>query len=250
MSGSHFETKEVGFYAFCHRNNRIESVGPYSSYYEALRVLALTKDCVHCKFNQSIFKDAYLPFLDERIKEYMVNKFGIDASLKLKIDSLNNYIDARQYLNENFRDKFGFALFQKTDISPSIAEIIKPIKGRTDFLTKIQALALTVNLEENKLINQISMPQKDTLKGSLLILEQFFKENVVDFPSVSISKLRTLMSLRNYFPAHNKTTNIISDLKVLGVSEFPPKDWEKTISVIINECSECFDRMTSKIKEK
>lgn len=81
MAGRHVETKKPGFFAFCIKNKNLENAGPYTTYYEALKMLALTRGCVRCEYNKSSFKDAYLPFLDEKIREQMNVIYGNDQTI-------------------------------------------------------------------------------------------------------------------------------------------------------------------------
>jgi hypothetical protein len=251
MSGRHMETHEPGFYAFCKKTENIDSVGPYRTYYEALKVLALTKGCVRCPFNRSLFKDVYLSFLDEKVKEQMGEIYGNDQSVKLLIDSLNNFAAAKCYLDINFESRFGFKLFLPlVEDSVATLNLLKPSSSSTDFAVKLQLLANMIRIDQNELMKRIKSSDKNDLQGSLLILERFLNENLPDYPSGAISTLRSLMALRNIFPAHVTTSKIITDLKVFGIDGYPLKNWDKGISTIVTICADSLDKITNRLRKK
>jgi hypothetical protein len=251
-SGHYMDTNETAFYAFCMKTpNALESVGPYNTYYEALKMLALTKGCVHCPLNRSPFKDAYLPFLDEKVREQMCAIYGNNQSVKLLMDSLNNLVDAMHYLDINFEHRFGFKLFVPLlEDKTATLNLIKTCNSATNFAVKLQCLANLLRLNRKELIKQMNNVEKEDLRGTLLILEQFFKEKMPTYPKNAISILRSAMSLRNIFPAHVTPVQVIDTLKVFGIDGYPLKNWDQGVSVIVNACADSLDKITTMIREK
>jgi hypothetical protein len=46
IGSHHAKTNEIGYFAFCKKSGKLERVGPYKSYFEALKTLTLTKDVI------------------------------------------------------------------------------------------------------------------------------------------------------------------------------------------------------------
>lgn len=166
------------------------------------------------------------------------------------MDSLNNFVNAKQFLNINFDHKFGFKLFiPLIEDNIAILNLIKPSNGPTDFAIKLQFLANVIRLDQKELLKRIKSSSKGELKGSLIILETYLSENLPNSCSGAISTLRSLMSLRNNFPAHVTTSKIITDLKVFGIDGYPLKNWDNGIIKIINICAESLDKIRTMLQE-
>jgi hypothetical protein len=103
MSGHHEKTKEIGFFASCRRTGETETVGPYKSYYETLKVLVMTKCCDSCSLNKTQLKAAYLPILDEMIKAENESLHGIGQPPSVIMSSLQSFVEIRTYLNIYFK---------------------------------------------------------------------------------------------------------------------------------------------------
>jgi hypothetical protein len=251
--GNHEKTKEPGFFAFCKKTGKLDSVGPYTSYHEALKILALTKGCVSCKFNNSIVKEAYLPYLDEKFKEEMTAKYGTDNSLSIVVNPVNAFVNSRKYLDLNFESKFAFKLFLcGTDDPVAAINLIKSCNDEMDFALKIQTLAGIIDrLNDKELRARIINKDKDKINGSLKVLEQFLKENLPKYPPSTISNLRSLMALRSkMYPAHVTSSEIIVILKNFGIDRYPLDNWEEGISKIVTLCSNSLDALTSAIQQR
>jgi hypothetical protein len=253
IKSNHEKTKEPGFFAFCKKTGKVEDVGPYTSYHEALKILTLTKGCDSCKYNNSKVKDAYLPYLNEKFKEEMSAKYGTDKSLSLVINPVNAFVQSRKYLDINFEAKFNFKLFLNViDDSVGAVNLIKPCNDSMDFAIKIQTLAGIIDrLNEKELRARIKNKDKDKINGSLKLLEQFLKEYLPNYPPSTISNLRNLMALRSKtFPAHVTSSEIIVILRNLGIDRYPLDNWEEGISKIVTLCSNSLDALTSAIQQK
>jgi len=238
IAGHHQKTKEIGYYAFCKKSGKVEHVGPYKSYYEALRTLNLTKGCDSCDFNKSELKEAYLPFLDEKFKEEMESLYGTDQELSVMMSPVQHFVESRNFLDVNFKYRFGIRLFQAlADDSVAVIDLVKPCKDQKDFSLKIQALAGMIDrINEKELRNKIH--KKEQIIGSINVLEQFLKENAPTYPRHIISNLRNLMSLRSkMYPAHATAAEIIVVLRNFGIINYPLDDWEKGTRKIILLCA-------------
>jgi hypothetical protein len=240
MSGHHEKTKEIGFYAFCIRSRKLEHVGPYKSYHEALKSLVLTKGCDVCSINKSELKEAYLPVLDEQIKVEIESLYGIGQTPAIIMSPLQDFTESRNYLNTNFKSRFGINLFLSlTDDAVAIKDLAKPCVNQADFALKIQALAgLIDRINGKELKEKIKEEKKQNLKGSITILEQFLKENYPNYPKYIISNLRNLLSLRSkIYPTHATDSEIIMILGNLGIGKYPLNNWEEGVSKILHLCS-------------
>jgi hypothetical protein len=253
MSGQHKKTGERGYYAFCKRSGKLAHVGPYKSYYEALRTLVLTKGCDSCGFNKSPLKEAYLPVLDEQIKTEIESLYGIGQTPAIIMSPLQDFVESRNFLDANFKSRFGIRLFRSlTDDAVAIKDLAKPCVNQTDFALKIQALAGIIDrINEKELKEKIKRKDKETLKGSINILEQFLKENFPNYPRYIVSNLRNLLSLRSkMYPAHATASEIIAVLGNFGFSKYPMDDWEDGVSKILRLCSNSLSALLTLVQNE
>ena len=140
IGSSHKKTQERGFFAFCKRSGKLERVGPYKSYHEALKVLVQTKGCDSCNFNVSKLKEAYIPILDEQFKLEMEALYGTEQSFSVVLNPVCNFFELRKFLDLNFEVRFGFKLFLPlTDDGVAFADLAKPCSTPQMFALKIQA---------------------------------------------------------------------------------------------------------------
>lgn len=240
MSGHHAKTKEIGYFAFCKKTGKLEKVGPYKSYFEALRTLILTKGCDSCSYNKLKAKDDYLPLLDKKFKEEMQRLYGKDNEVTITMGSVQSFVEYRKYLDVNFEARFGIKLFKPlADDSVAVVDLMKPCKDKQDFIFKIQALAgLIDRINGTGLKHKIRKKEKEKLQGSVNILQQFLVENFPHYPRHIISNLRSLLSLRSrMYPAHTTPAEIIVVLRNFGIDKYPLDDWEKGFSKIMHLCA-------------
>lgn len=238
MVGTHHKTKERGWYAFCKKSAKLESIGPYETYHKALRTLSLTKACDSCEFNKSESKESYLPLLDKKIKKEMEEKFGKEMSVVLR--PVRFFVEYRNFLDINFKARFGMRLFKSLpDDCVAVVDSIKPCQGAEDFAIKIQALAGMIDrINKSEIRNLIKDQEKRELTGSVSILQQILEENVPNCPRHIISNLRNLMSLRNkLYPAHATSSEVLVVLRNFGIDEYPLRDWEAGWRKILSLCS-------------
>ncbi len=253
IAGTHEKTKERGYSAFCKRTGKIEQVGPYKSYHEALKFLVLTKGCDSCTHNKSELKDAYLPVLDEQIKAEIESVYGIGQSTAIIMSPLQDFVEGRNYLDTNFKSLFGIRLFQTlTDDAVAIKDLMKPCVSQTDFALKIQALAgLVDRIDEKGLREKIKDKEKDKLKGSINVLEQFLKENLPNYQKYMISNLKNLLALRSkMYPAHATASEVIIILGNFGVNKYPMSNWEEGVSKILRLCSNSLTGLLTLIQDE
>ena len=236
LGGHHASTGEPAFNAFCKRTAKLARVGPYKSYYEALKYLVLTKGCDSCEYNKSPLKQAYLSVLDENIREEIEELYGIQKGEPvITINPVHRFAEYRNFIDVNFKDRFGIKLF---DTSPDDlvagCDLIRPCNCQTDFVLKIQALAGMIerlNVKELKgLINK-----KDINDGSINALEQFLKEICVDVPRYIVGNLRALILIRNkIYPTHRTATELLVVLRNLGIDKYPLEDWQSGYNKILD----------------
>ena len=240
MGAHHKRTKEIGYYAFCKKTGKLESVGPYKSYFEALRTLTLTKGCDSCSYNKLEAKGDYLPLLDRKFKEEMQSLYGKDNEVTITLSPVQSFVEYRKYLDVNFEARFGIKLFKPlTDDSVAVVDLMKPCKDKQGFIFKIQALAgLIDRINGTELKDKIQKKEKKKHQGSINILQRFLVENFPHYPRHIISNLRSLLSLRSrMYPTHATPAEIIVVLRNLGIDKYPLDDWEKGFSKIMHLCA-------------
>lgn len=240
ISGHHEKTKEIGYYAFCKKTGKIEKVGPYRSYYEALRVLNLTKGCDSCNYNKLEKKADYLPLIDEKFNKEMQSLYGKTNDLSIAMSPVQSFVEYRKYLDINFEAKFGIKLFKPLiDDSVAVVDLVNPCNNRKEFAFKIQALAGIIDrINGKELKDKIQKKEKDRLLGSINILQQFLVENLPKYPRHIISNFRNLVSLRSkMYPTHTTPAEILVILRNFGIDKYPLDDWEKGFSKIMHLCT-------------
>ena len=240
ISGHHKKTNERSYTAFCKKTGKLEKVGPYKSYHEALRFLVLTKGCDNCTLNKCKLKEVYLPVIDEHIKAE-IEAYGIGRTQEITLSPLQDFVESRNFLDTNFKAHFGFNLFLPlTDDAVAIKDLVKPCINQAGFALKIQALAGIIDrINEKELRLRIQSKEKERIKGSLNTLELFLKEAFPSYPRYVITNLRNLLSLRSKtYPAHATASEVLVILRNFGLSKYPPNDWEEDVSKIIHLCSQ------------
>jgi hypothetical protein len=240
LSGTHAKTKEIGWFVFCKKSGNLEKVGPYETYYKALRVLTLTKGCDSCKFNEAKDKISYLPLLDEKVKQEMSELYGGEQTLSIVMEPLQYFVESRNFLDVNFEARFGMRFFRSLpDDAVATVDLIKPCQNAKDFAFKIQALAGMIDrINENDVKKLIKSKEKQNLTGSINILQQILKENFPNYPRHIISNLRNLMSLRSkMYPTHATACEILIVLGNFGIDRYPLENWEDGWKKILSLCS-------------
>lgn len=241
FASQHKKTKEKGWFAFCKKTEKMEKIGPCETFHKALKTLTLVKGCDSCEFNKDDSKESLLGFLNERIKEEIEENIGEEHVLSLVNGPLWRFVEYRDYLDINFKALFGVRLFNSLpEDCMAVTRFITPCRCSEDFSIKIQSLAGIIDrMNTNKIRPKIKDKEKQTLNGSVNILEQILKENVPDYPSTAISNLRELMALRSSLhPAHVNSSKIFGILRNLGIDKYPLDDWEKGWRLILTLCSD------------
>jgi hypothetical protein len=124
------------------KSGELELVGPYKSFHEALKVLVSTRGCDTCNYNKSQLKAAYLPVLNENVKEEISALYGIGEIPSVIMSPLQHFVESRNYLDSNFKACFGIKLFLPlTDDLVAGFDLAKPCTDQSDFALKIQARA-------------------------------------------------------------------------------------------------------------
>lgn len=132
---------------------------------------------------------------------------------------VHDIVDKRRWLNTAFNRKFGFKLFKQNEYA--ISEIQNYCRNETDFTSRITALALLIDsINSSELKKQLNTQQK----GSINLLEAFFKEKYQDFNMNLIVNLRDIMSLRSKkMPIHEDDPKIIQ--VILRWEQKIPPNW-------------------------
>jgi hypothetical protein len=235
LSGRHIKTNDVGYAAFCTKGHQLQKVGPYNSYYEALQKLFLTKGCDSCQLNKSPLKQGYLPILNEKIKDEIAELYGT-TDLSITINPLHRFAEYRNYVDINFKDKFGMRLFNPLPDDLVVGyELLRSCSCQMDFALKIAALAGIIDrIDINELKSRLKEPPK-VEDGSLKILEKFLRENYVEIPTYIFSNFRTLFSIRNrMIPMHATTPELLKYLRNFGLDSYPLENWESGFQKILN----------------
>jgi hypothetical protein len=251
MSGIHKKTKERGYSAFCKKSGMLQKVGPYKSYHETLKFLVMTKGCDECSFNKSALKEAYLPVLNEQIKAEIEETYGIGQASEIIMSPLQDFVASRNYLNVNFKSRFGIDLFLSlTDDPVATIDLAKPCANQTDFALKVQALAGLIDRINEKGLKE-KIKDKEKLKtGSINALEQFLKENFPNYPTFIISNLRNLVALRSkMYPTHSTSPEVLIVLGNFGITKYPFDDWEAGVSKILSLCSKSLSSLLSLVQD-
>lgn len=236
MVGHHKRTNEPGWYAFCKKTGKLESIGPQDSFNKVLKFLTLTKGCDTCQYNISENKDTYLTKIEEEIEKEALELLGEEHVLYRLKGNLYRFLEYRCYLDIHFNDIFGARLFKSLpDDAMAVADITMPCLNQKEFALKIQALTgLLDRINTNEIKELIQNPNKDKINGSINILETILKERLSNFSKKDISNIRSLFALRSkMYPAHSLTTDILKVIQNLGIESYPPDNWEASFQKIL-----------------
>jgi hypothetical protein len=178
--------------------------------------------------------------LDEKFKKEMETLYGTDQDLSVAMSPVQHFAESRNYLDVNFKTRFGVRLFNAVpDDSVAIVDLVKPCNDQKDFALKVQALAGMIDrINEKELKDKLKNKEKENLRGSINILEQFLNENFSHYPAYIISNLRNIMALRSkMYPAHATAAEIVVILRNFGIDKYPLDDWERGLSKIVGLCA-------------
>jgi hypothetical protein len=242
MSGVHTDTKEPGWFAFCKKSGKLEQVGPYETYSQAIKYLNLTKGCKTCELNKSENKEKSINLIDEKVREELEKTLGV--KLHSIPEELRFFVEYRSYFDINFDAIFKSRFFvMLPDDFRAVLDILPPCTCEKDFTTKVCALAgLLDRINENEIRKLIGDKEKQNLSGSINILEQILKENYPKYSGYLISNLKSLMNLRNkMYPTHALSAQILVALQNFGITNYPLDDWEDGWLKILGLCSKSMD---------
>lgn len=150
-----------------------------------------------------------------------VEEDKIVREIRDKIDNINLLM----------KSKNGFELF-KIQQQKIWNILIEPCTTGEKFTSHILALKNIIdwmNTDELKMKITGEKPKE----GSINYLETFLQEHYTTFDSGFIVKpLRRINKISQCFPRHKDTTEVIKEIKSLGI-EYPVKDWQKLWDKII-----------------
>lgn len=150
-----------------------------------------------------------------------VEEDKIVREIRDKIDNINLLM----------KSKNGFELF-KIQQQKIWNILIEPCTTGEKFTSHILALKNIIdwmNTDELKMKITGEKPKE----GSINYLETFLQEHYTTFDSGFIVKpLRRINKISQRFPRHKDTTEVIKEIKSLGI-EYPVKDWQKLWDKII-----------------
>ena len=213
MSGVHEETKEPAWFGFCKKTGKIQKVGPYETFPQAVKYLNLTKGCLKCTFNKGDKTENRRSVIDEKVREELERTIGVE--LHSVPEPLRIFVESRGFFDINFDNKFGTRFFTSIpDDNRAIIDMMPPCKSEADFTRKVQALAGMIDrINEKEIRALIKNAEKQKLPGSINLLEQILKENYPSYKPYLISNLRSLMNLRSkLYPTHALTSSILGCL--------------------------------------
>ncbi len=247
ISGAHFKTKEAGWFAFCKKTGKLDQIGPYETFNRALKMLALTRGCDSCGFNEYEAKSSFLSTLNQKIEEEIRENFNGDVYSMLT-GPVEAFVRNRKYFDINFKNRFGTGFFKPLlDDCLATVDSAKPCENEEQFSMKVQALAGMIDrIEESNLKGLIKTKEKQQISGSINILEQILKENTPNYPRYAVQNLRNLMSLRSkMYPAHATSHEILVILQNFGIAQYPLEDWGKGWKKILTLCSNSLEKLVS-----
>jgi hypothetical protein len=236
MVGHHIRTNEPGWYAFCKRMGKLESVGPQDSFNKVLKTLILTKGCDTCQYNLSENKDDYLTKIEDEIEKEAIELLGEEHVLYRLKGNVYSFLEYRDYLDLHFKNLFGIRLFTSVpDDTKAVVDMAMPCSNPKEFALKIQALTgLLDRINTTEVRKIIQNPKKDEINGSINILETIIKERAGSFSKQDISNIRSLFALRSkMYPAHSNSADIIKIIQNFGIASYPPDNWETSFQKIL-----------------
>lgn len=165
---------------------------------------------------------------DNEVNELLEELIGAERPPERDIQKIvGEIVEKRRWINNIFKDKFGFELFQQNEFA--ISNIQKTCRNEGDFTDRISTLSMLIDefnvTRLNKLLNTSEV-------GSVNILETFLKEKYQDFDSAIITNLREIKVLRSKkMPIHEDDPKIIQVILKWGC-KIPPNWYSLWMSAL------------------
>jgi len=141
-------------------------------------------------------------------------------------------VEGRRWINNIFKDKFEFELFQQNEFA--ISNIQRTCRNEGDFTDRISTLSMLIDEFNVTGLNKLLNTSKE---GSINILETFLKEKYQDFNSAIITNLREIKVLRSKkMPIHEDDPKIIQVILKWGC-KIPP-NWYSLWMLALQKYSE------------
>lgn len=176
--------------------------------------------------------------------------FGIPAyqrpqTLQVLRDPVRSIVENRSIVDTQFKSRFGKRFFRATtDDGRAVVDISSPCENERDFLYKVQALSGLITrarVDAKELIRDPDI--RETIQGSINILETILKERFGDFDPEIISGLRKINRLRSRnYPTHTLEPEAIQILEEIGFG-YPPSDWNKAWRAVLEIASRSFEKL-------
>ena len=159
---------------------------------------------------------------------------------------ISNIIHLREQVNNLFKTKFKFELFNYHELS--VLKLYKPCRNEEEYSLHIAALGLLVDRMNGEELKKVLGSNNDKSKTLGLLNEFLQSRGIANYEPTTdgFNKIRTLRS--GHFPIHPTETDFISLVMTLMNNTYPPdwaELWIKSLELYLDSLTKIHDWLKS-----
>lgn len=146
-------------------------------------------------------------------------------------DLADRVADEIDFLNLSFREKYRLERLIRVSQARTVSALFGVCVSEEDFMYRVAAVSdLIDKLSVDTLLDKNTIAG---LEGSLNKLEAFVNKEYPGFAHDIVTPLRHIVTLRNSFPIHSRSEDLLESFEALGI-EWPIVDWQGALSKVLH----------------